>query len=135
MIFLDTSGVLALAMEVDSFHDKALEIMETAEAAREAIVVHNYVLVETAALLQSRIGFDAAIAFLESAALFDVVWVDSRLHKQAVEYLRQHGTSNLSFVDVASFLVMRSRGITDFIGFDKHFTEAGFTQYGSKDTQ
>jgi len=132
MIFLDTSGILALAMEIDSFHAKAFEIMETALAAREHILVHNYVLLESAALIQSRIGKDAAVIFLERAALFDIVWVDSHLHDQAVEHLAQNGASKLSFVDVMSFLVMRSRGITEFIGFDKHFIEAGFTQYDSQ---
>lgn len=129
MIFLDTSGILALAMKTDSFHEKALEMMQAAEAAREKICVHNYVLVEASALIQRRIGFEAAIAFLNSAVLFDIVWVDSHLHTQAIEYLAQNGTSKLSFVDVVSFLVMRSRGITDFIGFDKHFIEAGFRQF------
>lgn len=135
MIFLDTSGVLALAMEIDSFHAKAFRMMETALAAREQILVHNYVLLESAALLQSRIGKDAAVIFLEKAALFHIVWVDSHLHSQAVEYLAQNGESKLSFVDVVSFLVMRSRGSTEFIGFDKHFIEAGFTPYDSKDTR
>jgi len=71
MIFLDTSGILALAMEIDSLHAKAFEMMETA------------------ALIQSRIGKDAAVIFLERAALFDIVWVDSHLHNRAVEYLAQ----------------------------------------------
>jgi len=133
MTFLDTSGILALAMDKDAFHDLAIEMMQSAESAGERILVHNYILVESAALLQRRIGLDASIKFLESSALFDVVWVDSHLHAQAVEYLAQNGTSKLSFVDAVSFLVMRSNGLNNFIGFDKHFIDAGFTQYGSSD--
>lgn len=135
MIFLDTSGIFALAMEIDSFHSQALELMQMAEAARETICVHNYVLVEASALIQRRIGLKPATAFLESAASFEVEWVDSRLHSQAVEYLAQTGSSDLSLVDAVSFLVMRSRLITEFIGFDQHFIEAGFTQYHSRNTR
>ena len=130
MIFLDTSGILALVMENDSFHDTALEMMKLAEAERVRILLHNYILIESAALLQNRIGLNASITFLQSATSFDVVWVDSNLHAQAVEYMSQSGTSKLSFIDIISFLVMRSSGITEFVGFDKHFTNAGFKQYG-----
>lgn len=134
MTFLDTSGILALAMDKDAFHDLAIEMMQSAESAGERILVHNYILVESAALLQRRISFDASIRFLESSASFDVVWVDSTLHAQAVAYLAQNGTSKLSFVDVVSFLVMRSNAVNNFIGFDKHFTDAGFAQYSSVDS-
>ena len=132
MTFLDTSGILALAIENDSFHFEALKMMQAADDANEKILIHNYVLVEAAALLQSRISKDAATSFMESAAFFNIAWVDSNLHLQAVEYLKKHATSKISFVDVTSFIVMRSQGINSFIGFDKHFIEAGFVQYGSK---
>lgn len=134
MIFLDTSGILALSLETDSFHDKAFEMMQSAVRERERICVHNYILVEASALMQRKIGLKSAIEFLKSASSFEIVWADSHLHAEAVEYLEQNGTSKLSFVDVMSFFVMRSKGITNFIGFDKHFIEAGFTQYGSKDS-
>ncbi len=134
MIFLDTSGIIALAMEVDSFHCQAFEKMQSAESAGERILVHSYILVEAAALVQRRIGTDASLLFLRRATSFDIVWVDSHLHAQAVEYQAQNRTPKLSFVDVVSFLVMRSKGVTDFIGFDKHFIEAGFRQYGSQET-
>jgi len=132
VIFLDTSGILALAMEADIYHDRAVEMMMNAEATGRRMLVHSYVLVESAAIMQNRIGREAAIAFLESASSFDVVWVSPQLHAQALELLKQNSSSKLSFVDVVSFVVMRLRAVTEFIGFDKHFVDAGFIQFGSQ---
>ncbi len=132
MIFLDTSGVIALADNTDDFHDRAVQMFESAQKSGEDIVLHNYIVVESAALLQRKLGSDSSIRFLKEASQFNIHWVDSRLHAQAVTYIDQNRTSKMSFVDVMSFLVMRSNKITNFIGFDKHFTDAGFVQYGSK---
>lgn len=134
MIFLDTSGVLALADNSDVFHDKALQMFEIARETEDTILLHNYVIVESAALLQRKLSSSSSMRFLKEANLFNIHWVESALHSQAIEYMHKYGTSKLSFVDVVSFLVMRSNGITNYIGFDKHFLEAGFTQYGSNDS-
>jgi len=56
MIFLDTSGIFALADRDDAMHDRAIRMLKSAQNAREEILTHNYVLVESAALLQRRLG-------------------------------------------------------------------------------
>jgi predicted nucleic acid-binding protein len=133
LIFLDTSGVIALADDKDIFHTKATEMFEASLQAGEEIVLHNYLVVESAALLHRRLSRESSLKFLRESRTFSIVWVDKKLHNQAEDYLAECGSSKLSLVDVLSFLVMRPRGITEFVGFDKHFVEAGFTQYGSKE--
>ena len=135
MIFLDTSGVIALADDKDIFHPNAREMFEASLQAGEEIVLHNYLVVESAALLHRRLSRESSLRFLKESRTFSIVWVDKKLHNQAEDYLADCDSSDLSFVDVVSFLVMRSRDISNFIGFDKHFIDAGFTQYGSKDIQ
>ncbi len=132
MIFLDTSGILALAMPDDLYHEQALAMMKSADAAGETLLIHNYVIVEAVALLQRRIGLEAALMFTKSTELFRVVWVDASLHGQALEKLAQAGKSKLSLADAVSFLVMRLHDCSDYIGFDKHFTEAGFRSYQAR---
>ncbi|MHB1462407.1 MAG: type II toxin-antitoxin system VapC family toxin [Armatimonadota bacterium] len=132
MIFLDTSGILALAMPEDIYHEQALAMMQSADAAGETLLIHNYVIVEAVALLQRRIGLEAALMFTKSTKLFRVVWVDASLHAQALNTLTQTGKTKLSLTDAVSFLVMRSQGCTEYIGFDKHFTEAGFRSYQAR---
>ena len=129
MIFLDTSGILALAMPEDTYHEQALAMMQSADAAGETLLIHNYVIVEAVALLQRRVGLEAALMFTKSTEFFRVVWVDANLHVQALEKLAQAGKAKLSLTDAVSFLVMRLYDCSDYIGFDKHFTEAGFCSY------
>ncbi len=129
MIFLDTSGIIALAMPTDIYHAQALSMMQSADTNGAEFLLHNYVIVEAVALLQRRIGLDAAMLFMRSTELFHVVWVDAEMHTQAINALELSAKSQLSLVDVVSFQVMRKHGCHEFIGFDKHFLDAGFVSY------
>ena len=129
MIFLDTSGVFALADRDDAMHEDALRALQAAQHAGEAIVTHSYILVESAALLQRRLGLKTALAFLEEAHQFHIVWVTGELHAEGVRHLREKGKSKLSLVDAISFVLARAEGITDYIGFDQHFEDAGLRRY------
>lgn len=64
MIFLDTSAVYALADQDDPNHGEALMAFRRLLGDGEDILVHNYILVEAAALLQRRLGLDSALQFL-----------------------------------------------------------------------
>lgn len=129
MIFLDTSEIYALADVSDSNHDKSVGILQIALQSGQPIITHSYILVESAALLQRRLGLGTALAFLEEAKGFEVIWIDKELHDQAVQQLRNEKTSKLSLVDALSFVIMRREGICSYLGFDKHFDNAGFRRY------
>ena len=129
MIFLDTSAVYAMADTGDKDHEEALRLFEAAQRADEEIVTHGYVLVESAALLQRRLGLKTALDFLDDAVNFTLAWVDGGLHTRAVEYLRQARQADLSLVDAVSFVVMREMNTSLYLGFDGHFDAAGFCRY------
>lgn len=129
MIFLDTSAIYALSDIDDAMHDQALRMFESAESDGEEIVTHNYVLSESAALLQRRLGLQSSLKLLAEAGDFTVIWVDESLHDNAVEYMRRKNSAKLSLVDAVSFQVMTVMGITKYLGFDKHFSDAGFSPY------
>jgi predicted nucleic acid-binding protein len=131
MIFLDTSGLYALADRDDENHEEAVRMFESAQRSKRECVTHSYVLVECAALMHRRLGREVALAFLEEARGFTVLWVDEDLHDAAVANLRRRRSARLSLVDVVSFLVMLGRDAKEFVGFDKHFTDEGFTRYRS----
>ncbi|MDD3926383.1 MAG: PIN domain-containing protein [bacterium] len=129
MIFLDTSGIYALADRDDQYHDDAMRILNLALERNEEIVTHNYVIVESAALLQRRLGLDIAVRFLRDVHSFTIIWIDDDMHESAVEYLERENPTKVSLVDALSFHTMRNNGIDKYLGFDKHFDDAGFSVY------
>jgi len=62
-IFVDTSAFYALLDRDDRNHQKAKKKWAEILEATPALVTSNYVLVETLALLQSRLGLEAVRGF------------------------------------------------------------------------
>jgi len=129
MIFLDTSAVYAMADQADPNHASALEKFNQALSSGEPICLHNYVLVESAALLQARLGLRVALQFLKEVKAFQIEWVDHHLHEKALQELERIGKRGVSFVDCMSFLVMREKGIKRVLAFDPDFADQGFVLY------
>lgn len=133
MIFLDTSIVYALADEEDPNHPRAKELFRRALEAGEEILLHNYILVESAALLQSRLGLDQALRFLRESSAFHIHWVTAHDHRQGADLLNERGRRGLSLVDCISFVIMRRYGANEVLAFDPDFEREGFKLYqGSK---
>jgi predicted nucleic acid-binding protein len=130
VIFLDTSAIYAWADTADPNHRTAVKRLTTVLDAGEVFVTHNYVLVESIALLQARLGVAAAAKLAEDASTFVVDWVDADLHAAAVNELARTRRRHVSLVDHVSFLVMKRRGLTATFAFDPDFETAGFQLLG-----
>jgi len=126
MIFLDTSAIYALADRRDPHHDLAKERFKALLDAGEEVLTHNYVLVEAMALVQSRLGLEAAVRLAEDCRAFRVEWVDEATHEEAIRRLARSAKRRVSLVDQVSFLVMRRRGVRVALAFDSDFEEVGF---------
>ena len=129
MIFLDTSTIYALADANDLHHSEASEMFALAFSNNEDILLHNYVLIESTALLQRRLGLDVALRFLDQMISIQTHWIDNEDHAQDVTLLRERDNRGLSLVDCASFVVMRRYGISQAMAFDVDFEHEGFTIY------
>jgi uncharacterized protein len=129
MIFLDTSAIYALADKADPNHATAYKKFDLASKSGEIFLLHNYVLVESAALLQARLGLQSALLFLDDVQGFEVEWVDLELQQEAVRELKKIGKRGTSLVDCTSFIVMRRKGVQKVLAFDPDFEDQGFTSY------
>jgi uncharacterized protein len=126
-VFVDTSAVYALLDADDTGHITAKAAWIDLLKADTFLVTSNYILIETCALIQNRIGFEAVRVFNEDVApLFDIHWIDKLLHHAATSALLVAGRKKLSLVDCTSFEVMRRTGIRTAFSLDKHFVEQGF---------
>ena len=127
VVFADTSALLPLLNADDDDYGMALSAWDRLEQKRARIVTSNYVLLETVALAQKRLGFDAVRDFLENIVpLFEVEWVDRDIHDAAARELVAVRRRKLSLVDFVSFHVMRRLGVQLALAFDSHFGEHGF---------
>lgn len=125
LIFLDTSAIYALADAADPNHERAKELFGKALERGAEFLVHNYILVESAALLQSRLGLSPALRFLKESESFRIHWVTAQDHHRAVRLLEERGKRGLSLVDCLSFLVMREHKVHKALAFDPDFVQEG----------
>lgn len=126
-VFVDTSAFYALIDEDDRHHRGAVERWRDL-LDRERLVTHAYVVVEASALVQRRFGMLAA-SRLHDALLpaVRVLLVDAVSHSRAVERWLVSARRELSLVDVTSFVMMQSLGITEAFAYDVDFAAAGFS--------
>jgi predicted nucleic acid-binding protein len=125
--FVDTSALYAVLDRDDRWHGVAAAVWRELVESGEALVTHNYVLVEAFALVQRRLGMEAARALAQDVApVLEVAFVDERLHELAVASLLASGQRGLSLVDWTSFVFMRREGIEVAFAIDEDFAAQGF---------
>jgi predicted nucleic acid-binding protein len=126
MIFLDTSAIYAWTDAADSHHPIAVRRLRAILEAGEELLTHNYVLIESMALLQARLGLAVAIKLAKDATSFVIEWVDEDLHDSGIRELEGSKKHHVSLVDHISFLVMRRHRLATAFAFDPDFIAAGF---------
>ena len=127
-VFGDTSAFYPLLVSSEADHDAARTAFAQLLKAARPIWTTSFVLVETMALLQHRIGLSAARDFDEEIVpMLSVAWVDDDLYRRAIERLWRADRRRLSLVDCAGFELMKLKGISTAFAIDPHFKQAGFT--------
>lgn len=134
MILLDTSAVYAWSDPRDPNHAAAVQFLRCILDSGEPVLIHSYVVAEATALLQTRLGLAAAMAFLNDLARLQVHWIGPEDHREAVELLQARSRRQLSLVDCASFVVMRRLGMTQAFAFDSDFEREGFSLFPGSST-
>ena len=126
-VFIDTSAFYALMDRSDSYHEKAKKLWAFLLEKNSSFKTTNYIIIETLALIQSRLGFEAAHLYAgDILGLVDILWVDEPRHNLAFELWLSLGRKKLSLVDCISFITMRHYSLENVFGCDRHFDEQGF---------
>jgi predicted nucleic acid-binding protein len=125
-VFIDTSAFFAVLDADDENHNAARQVWEGLLTQEVALVCSNYVLVETLALVQRRLGIPAVRTFQEDIMpVLNIEWVDESVHQVGVASVLAAARRELSLVDCVSFEIMRRLGIKTAFAFDRHFDQMG----------
>lgn len=125
-IFVDTSGWYASIVRRDQMHELAKMFLRKNQ---HKLITTDYILDETVTLLQSRVGHDIAIRFIDFLTTSDqvnLVYCNEALIRQTIDFFRNRPDKNWSFTDCSSFVFMKKHEISTAFAFDNHFEQAGF---------
>lgn len=126
--FADTSALYALLVRTDEAHAAVKKIFEKLADDEVVLWTTSFVVVETMALLQHRIGLAAARDFDEHVLpAIRIHWVDEPLYQAATDRLWREDRRDLSLVDCVSFEFMKREGIRTAMAVDQDFERAGFS--------
>lgn len=126
-VYVDTSAIYAVMDADDAQHEVAKSTWVNLLESGDGLVCNSYVLLETYALVQHRLGIEAVrVLHDEILPVITVDWVDETIHKEAVAALLIAGRKDLSLVDCSSFVTMRRLGLRRAFALDHRFREQGF---------
>lgn len=100
----------------------------------EEVLTTNLVVGETWTFLRRKDSHSTAVTFLdrvaslEAAGQLSVHRVTNGQEAKPWTWLRRHDERAYSFVDAASFQVMRDRRLREALAFDQDFSAAGFLE-------
>jgi uncharacterized protein len=128
MIFVDTSGFLAIENRHDACHELSIEFRDTCLKSGVTLLTSDYVLDESYTIIRLRAGHKTAVGFgeaIRTSRLIYVEYVTTEIIEQAWKIFRTYADHDFSFTDCTSFALMERLGISDAFGFDSHFREYG----------
>lgn len=125
--FVDTSAFLAVLDADDLHHKRAKKVWGDLIASGDPLTTSSYVLLETLALLQHRIGLEAVRSFQgDVVPVLQIEWVDAETHATGMAALLAAAQRRLSLVDCVSFHLIRRAAIPQAFTLDRHFRVQGF---------
>jgi predicted nucleic acid-binding protein len=128
MTFVDTSAIYAILDRNDANHEAAKACWFALLDSSDPLITTNYIVVESCALAQSRLGVDAVRAIQDDLLpVMEIVWIDQATHSLAMAALLAAQRRKLSLVDCVSFAVMRLKGAQAAFAFDHHFAEERYS--------
>ena len=127
-VFVDTSGWVALFVENDKNHKKAVSIFEEITSLKALIYTSDYCIDETITTILARGSHKQSV--LAGEALFTskiikIVHVCPDYFQSAWELYQKYKDKRFSFTDVASFVIMKDFDIRKAFAFDREFVQAG----------
>ncbi len=131
-VFVDTSGWVALFVENDKNHQKAVSIFEEIKSSKALIYTSDYCIDETITTILARGNHkQSALAgeALFTSKLIKIVHVCPDYLQAAWELYQKYKDKRFSFTDVTSFAIMKDLNIKRAFAFDREFIQAPLDRF------
>ena len=125
-LFVDTSAWFAVVARRDRDHPACQQFLMR---NRRPLLTSDYIVDETATLIQARIDHSTAVRFLDriqASRLVQVLYLESRYIDEALALFRKRPDKGWSVTDCTSFVTMQLKQIDTAFALDDHFRQAGF---------
>lgn len=132
-VFVDSGAWIALAIESDGLHSRALDAWERIESGSALRFTSVPVVMETFTFLERNTRRDVARAWRESLrGVRSLKILECGLSdlETSWSWFDRKDLPKLSAVDATSFVLMRRHRIRHAFTFDVHFAIAGFLPVG-----
>ena len=126
-VLIDTGAYFALFDLDDANHTQAVAVGDEIVSQGWRVLITNYILAETHALLLNRLSHPIATQFLRDMeqTTARVEWVTPADVQRARAIIYQYDDKRFSLTDATSFAVMERLRIVDAFTFDRNFTQYG----------
>jgi predicted nucleic acid-binding protein len=131
-VFIDASAWVAVTNRKDANHRKALHVFRRLLGSSTRMIATTWTAYEALTFVKSRLGYlqaERLWARLQARAIVDLVWIDEKIERDALELFWRFRDKTWGVVDCSSLAVMRDLGCSDVFAYDRHFVEAS-RQFG-----
>jgi len=131
-VLVDSSAALALLNRRDQWHLAAGAALKQLVDRQAVLIMTNFLLAETHALLLTRMGRAIAREWLLTFD-WNLLSVNSADQELAIKIIGHYRDKDFSLTDATSFAVMQRYNIKTAFTFDRHFKQYGLTVIGRTD--
>lgn len=124
-VMIDTSAIYALLDRSDENHEKAKQRLQNLARENAEVLMTNFLVAETHALLLGRLGHQVARLWLKNLA-WTIEPVQPKDEERAQQIIFTYTDKSFSYADATTFAVMERLAITSALAFDNHFSQYGF---------
>lgn len=127
-VFVDSDAFVALAVEKDSNHRKALKILSDLSKRPVIFITSNYVFSETVTVISQKAGHDEAILFIKkikSGDGYTIKWIDQMIELVAIDIFSKQTSKNVSFVDCTNMALIKHDNLDAIFSSDEIYRKNG----------
>jgi predicted nucleic acid-binding protein len=129
IVLVDSGAVLALLNRNDRWHSQAVAVLQELTAEKAILVMTNFLVAETHALVLVRLGRELAREWLLTFD-WNVLRVSPEDERHARSIIENYRDKDFSFTDATSFALMQRYGIKVAFTFDRHLRQFGLQTRG-----